>query len=300
MSRNEVSESFHVGSGDIKSFMDARRFLLTDSANKNIADRLISYLVCLKITKLPPKLFPNDFIFIIESYMQYKSFYFSQEMEDPLSIIKTKSAKTMATDFTRTVTLFDSIAKENEIEKICCEKSIQSISRIFAILSKEHPDRFYMQGFDRFAFIYYALSLLFCQNYNLSNNFAEAITYHLLFHTLIILPMSKLIVNQPELSNHFDYLTKILMNYDRSKYNLLTSKNLSLLLFGVRYEALLFIDEHNLDDGLRIWDQIFARLENLDDVIGSFTLAHVHNIKITGKYSNPIEEIQHYKNWDIT
>lgn len=295
----QITEALRLGEGMIFNYMDARKFLLVDKANKNPVDRLISYLICLKIIYQSREKWVPSLLKVAETYYEHVKFYFEKDSDDPLSIVPTKSEVTMKNDFPRTVNWYNAVAPALGVDLKKINDAEFRISRMFAILAREHPEIVYTQGYDRYGFIYYAMCLLLCQKGNLPVEFGEAIAYNLLCNTLSLIPMSRLLDNQPELVKHFTHLDNVLLNYDREKYDRLSKNGASLLLFGVRFELLLFADEHDLDDTFRIWDQIFGRLENYDHMISAFTIAHIHQIQFSPECVNVLEEILHFEKWNM-
>lgn len=294
-----LTDAFRLGDGLIFNYMDARKFLLTDSAKKNPIDRLISYLIYLKIIVPNRSKWSQSLLKATDMYYDHLKFYFEKSQDDPLAIVSTKTETALRTDITKAMPYFKSIDPSFGLD---LSKKIDiefRISRIFAVLEREHPEIQYTQGYDKYGYIYFALALRFCQQGNLPLEFAEAIAYHLVCSTLSLIPMARLLDNQKELVKHFNDLDKILLNYDRPKYNLLSSKGVSILLFGVKFELLLFADEHDIESTLRIWDQIFGRLESYNYMINAFTIAHTHQIKIPENCINALDEIKKFKNWNV-
>lgn len=294
-----LTDAFRLGEGMIFSYDDARKFLLTDNHGKNMVDRLISYLICLKIiSPLRPK-WSESLLIAVDMYYSSLKYYFKDDYKNALRIVSTKSESIMSVDFPRTLGWFNEMAPTIGAEISKEIDVLEIISRIFAILEREHPELQYTQGFDRYAYSFFAMALSFCQKGSLPIEFGEAITYHLVCNTISLLPMTKLLDDQQKLMEHFDRLDKVLMNYDYQKYKLLTDFNASILFFGVRFEMLLFADEHSFEETLRIWDQIFGRLESYEYMINAFTLAHVHQAKIEDDCPNVLESILHNQKWDV-
>ena len=97
-----------------------------------------------------------------------------------------------------------------------------------------------------------------------------------------------------------DKLDKIFMNYDRAQFLRIKSGGGSLILFGSKWEIVLYADNHPIDDTFRLWDQIFARLECYQDVITALTIAHICQVEIPPDCTNVPECVTHFDKWDVT
>ena len=296
----DIIECCRLGGCDIFNYDDARSFLLTDKEGKGITNRFISYLICLKIIPPMRQRWALGLIKAIDIYYDHAQRYFDSDDSDPLDIVPLKQEQVMRSDFPRTMSWFNSFAKDLEIDLKKFNDAEKRLSRIFAVMSKEHPDLPYTQGYDRYALAMLALGAVFCNNNSQSYDIAEALAYHLTTNILSILPMAKLLDKQSELAAHFDKLDKIFMNYDREQFLRVKRGGGSLILFGVKWEIVLFADNHSIDDTFRLWDQIFGRLECYQDVITAITIAHICQVQIPPNCQNVLECVAHFDKWDVS
>ena len=297
---DEIAEACRLGGCDIFNYQDARRFLLTDEPGKNLVNRFISYLICLKIIPPSRQKWIAGINKALQLYYDHAGKYFDKSNDDPLSILPVKYEEVMRTDFPRTNHWFEGFAKDMKLDLTKFNDVVLRVSRIFAVMGRELKDRHYTQGYDRFAFAFLGLGAVFCNQNNLSYDVAEALAYHLTNNVLSLLPMATLLDKQDELQKHFEKLDKVLMNYNTSQYMKIKNGGGSLILFGVRWELTLFADEHIIDDTFRIWDQIFGRLESYSLMIMAFTIAHVSQVVIPTPCMNVLECVIHFDKWNTT
>ena len=295
---NELIDAIYSLGCDIFEYNDSRLFLLDNIKEKKIINRLISYLICLKIIPSQRNKWGTYLYKNINHYFQRVRFYFDKNPLEPLQSLPIKYESLLKNDLVRTIRWFEKIALEIGIKESFISEGLFRISRIFSIIILENPDISYTQGFDRFGCIFFALTSLFCQLTNLSLEVAESLTYYLTFSLLSILPMRSLLDNPLEVHEHFKKLDNILLNYSNIHHSWLHKNNSEIIFFGVRWELLLFSDEHNINDIFLIWDQILGRLESLNEIIISFSISHL--IQFSTKINENINEyILHNKEWDI-
>ena len=297
---NQFIEGLRIHGCSIFEYIDARKFLLVDCEEKEVSNRIISYLICLRIIPHSRPKWSFSLSKAFHIYFEHVSHYLSNSPEDPLSTVPIRYENVMRNDFSRTINWFFQIAASYQVDLTKFSNSLFRISRIYTILLHEHPEISYSQGYDRYGCIFLALLSRFCQTCNINIDFAEALTYHLVSAILSILPMVSLLDHQERLISHFQDLDKILMNYNLNQYNLLERKGVSIILFGVKWELLLFADEHPLEDILRLWDQIFGRLEDYQNVIMAMTISHINQVYIPNNDNKVLETVSHFSNWNVS
>lgn len=294
----DLIECCRLGGCDIFTYIDARNLLLTDKSGKNSTDRFISYLICLKIIPPTRNKWAVGLIKVLDVYYDHANKYFDSRDSDPLEILPVKQEEPLRNDLPRTYNWFKDAVKELKLDLNKLNDAQQRVARIFAVLCRENRGFKYTQGFDRYAYAFLALGAKWCNNYNVSYDVAEALSYHLTNNIISIIPMARLLDQQNELAAHFDKLQKIFMNYDREQYLKIKNGGGSLILFGVKWELVLYADDHTIDDTFRIWDQILGRLESYTDVITAMTIAHISQVYIPPNETNVIETVNHFKQWD--
>lgn len=67
--------------------------------------------------------------------------------------------------------------------------------------------------------------------------------------------------------------------------------------FAMKWQALTFADDHPIKDTLLMWDQVIYHRKIYNDYIERLCLAHV--VQVTPKDEFVIDQMQHYKNYDV-
>ena len=295
----DIIEACRLGGCDIFNYDDARKFLLTDNEGKSITNRFISYLICLKIIPPMRQKWALGITKAISLYYDHAEKLFPSRESDPLEIVPVNQEQVMRNDFPRTYHWFEKSAKEVKLDLSKFKDVETRVARIFAVLSRNHKEFPYTQGYDRYAFAFLGLAASWCNNSDLPYDVAEALAYHLTANVISLLPMARLLDKQDQLAAHFDKLDKIFMNYDRPQFQRVRNGGGSLILFGVKWELVLYADDHSLDETFRLWDQVFGRLEAYEDVITALTIAHVCQVQIPPDAANVIEAVTHFNKWNV-
>jgi hypothetical protein len=68
--------------------------------------------------------------------------------------------------------------------------------------------------------------------------------------------------------------------------------------FAMRWQMLLFADEHDFPDTWRLWDAIIARRANASAFVNHLSIAHVLQVPLK-ESENVIEVLQKYRRWNV-
>jgi len=295
----EIVNAIYSLGCDIFCFMDARKFLMDYSERKSICNRLISYLVCLRVVPNQRQKWGLYLHKNASNYSGHIKHYFSKNPTDPFLILPERSASLMNNDFKRTISWFKTIATEFGVDLSSIGDPLLRISRIYSVLTMEWNDFRYSQGYDRYGCLFLAYTLAYCQQSGLGADFAESMTYYLTRSILSIVPMATMLDNHQAVAKHFNELENVLMNYNYGVYKAIKQNGSQLLFFGVRWELLLYADEHDGFDILSLWDYLIGQIENYEDAIKALTIAHITQVPLKDTTKNINETILHFKSWDI-
>ena len=190
------------------------------------------------------------------------------------------------------------------------------VNRIFNAIFKTGSSFSYAQGYDRFAFANLALTTCALCNeendFNFPLLFAEAITYELTLKFMLMSRIKKLMNNMNYCQEHFNDLDSMFSVFDPQKMKMLKDSGNSSIHFVLRWEFLLFCEEHDdIRNTFLIWDNLiryYSSLCNSDDeksitpfqkYLNALSVAHFVQVKPV-KDQPILETLQQYRDWVIT
>ena len=95
------------------------------------------------------------------------------------------------------------------------------------------------------------------------------------------------------ISAHFEGLDARMMEANPSVMQAFASSNQSSVHFALRWEIMLFADEHNFEGLMLIWDNIIAHHTCASSYIEALCIAHFKQAP-----SESLSDLQHFKKWD--
>jgi hypothetical protein len=69
--------------------------------------------------------------------------------------------------------------------------------------------------------------------------------------------------------------------------------------FALRWELLLFADEHTIKSLMLVWDHILIHLAHFREYLEGLCLAHVRQVPPPGPHEIVVEKLQTFRDWDV-
>ena len=179
VSLDRVQQAFQTHTFAVHDRQSAINFLRSKDLSKSHTSRYISWMILLNGIPEDPKLWPLTFYHIIRSYRSKLDYYLSDPNKKVFNIPKClddKSTDAIRSDVNRAMTWFRRFAKTiGNDDNLIDDPEIETrIVRMICIMIREAPQFHYLQGYDRFAFVSFSLSLYFTVKIALSLIEAEA------------------------------------------------------------------------------------------------------------------------------
>ena len=302
----------------ISSFFSKRsvnNFLGDTKVEKSLTQRLISWLIYIRlIPDSIEKFIPQVLSLCLNYYSYLVEYNIVNDKKSPLLKLDPIEASDISNDTLRTIVWYSENKKSyyehfqlqmNDDEK----KALFCVNRIFTVYYLTENENFaYFQGYERFAFIAYFLSNEFVQKYNLSP-FLSEVFCSFLTKSIIHLSFIKELINYGSNSvGHFSQIDEKINVFFPEIYSILKANGNGSQHFVMRWELLLFADEHDIYNLLLILDHLLLRY--YDDVerkkiMECLVLSHINqvanNIKdvhfISG--NSLVKLLQNFKDWNV-
>ena len=271
----------------INSKKQAQKFLNRIEENKNPADRLVSYLIFLDLYD-PKKEKYSECLKRIQK--EYRSILSQNNVDDWNDV---PELHTIDADLKRSINWFKTISESVNITNLNFQHVMFIIKQIIIMLYKHDNYLVYYQGYDRYVFIMYLLSL---QSQFQEPFLIDSITFMLSRQIIKHIGIPD-IIERIRLSTDplFPKIDKKLPRILSDKYP--KFKEAKSFEYAVKWRFLLFSEDHEINDTFLIWDAAIARLENFDKFFIDLTFAHLAQINLDSDVST-IELIQNNKKWD--
>lgn len=297
ISTNEIMDAFSQLDLGIYKMEDAERFLLSLENQKDNSKRLVAWLIYLGKLNPGPENYVPEISCLYSEYVNLRKRLLGNTINQPLSILSKSHSNLIAADILRSVSWFQSMAKEIGIESFYSMDASLHAHRVLTILSLYKKQFSYTQGFDRFVFVFYMLGLSFCQRTGLSVDFGEACAFQLATAMIPLVGVSCLLDDIVYSKNHFSKIDQRMEKLVPETWLWVNRINLGSFHFALRWELLLFADEHDPINLLLIWDQIIARKSDFRTFLADLCLAHIIQVPPV-QDATMVEKLQHFKAWD--
>ena len=280
----------------IYDFSDAISFLKKPDLDKDNVMRMLSWLIVLRIIPDTPV---KSAIGVANVYVKYQKILNDKlnGVDDPLEKVSGKESRVIIADINRSLFWFETLAKTINLEEYYTREARSHTIRILSLLSLSSKSLSYLQGFDRYVLVSYLLGLIFISKSGLPATVAEAISYFISFSLLKMSRPDLLLVDNEKTVKHFDDLDSKIAIYAPEIYEKMSSTGVSSLLFALRWQLLIFADEHELKGLLYIWDNAIVNRNQYSDYIESLSISHICQIPDDNS-GNLVEVVQHYRGWD--
>lgn len=278
----------------ISTRKDAENFLLTEKNSKNYTDRYISWMLMLNILN-PSKDSWADYICQLCS--KYESFLNSKLVEnpsDPLLALSDEQESQIQNDLRRTIRFFNDLAKSANLPYIKQNGVLFRVARVLTMMNLTESKFTYIQGCERYVYICYLISILFTTENDLPDMIAEASAYYLATKMIELSGISHYLSDPTRLENHFRELDQKMYQINPNLMNYLSKQMQTSIHFALRWEILLFAEEHDYAGIITLWDRIICHKTAMQQYIEALCLAHFAQVPIC-----KLGQLQHYKNWNM-
>ena len=305
-----VKKSFEMANYTVKSFNDATEFLKKVDLRKSPVDRCIAWLIRLGALPRYYNLWPQTLYHTIRSDRS-KLDYFLRGSKDAIpTALDEKDRKQIISDVERASPIFRKIAKDLDIEDslisdvdritgVSHDTFVFRVVRVICFMISGSPQFHYLQGYERFTFVSYALALKFAVSVGLSFIEAEAISGVILRRIIQIVDFSSLLQMDTFMFQHFADLDAYLKRYNPKFISCLSRSNMSSVDFASNWAFVLFADNHDPLDLLLIWDYIILYREQYNVFFNALVSAHLMQVEYFDEPGQLISSIQCKKKWDI-
>ena len=263
------------------------------SLKKNQSKRFLSWMLSFN-------LLPDDNTKWASScyqyWLDYNSMirtYFDTQTENPLNKLPQNTRFVLSSDLSRTINFFNILANSIQLNNTETQTAYFHVSRIFTLILLSDPSFTYTQGCDRYVYAIYLLSLLFVIQYSLPITFAEASTFFLAQKMMQLSNITHYLMNPSQIAKHFEDLDKKLYQINYTAMKNYSMRGQSSVHFALRWEILMFAEEHYFNGLTLIWDQIIARKEFFSSYIEALCIAHFAQVP-----EGQLDKLQRFKAWD--
>jgi hypothetical protein len=268
---------------------DLRLFLLSPTPNKRPLDRVIAWLLACGAISPPLR----DLSTLYSKYSSILTSHASN-LSNPAIPIRTSESALIRGDMVRIINWFEAECRKVSIESKLMANADERVTRVLALLPVNPP---YLQGYDRYALVCYALLLRAAQGNGLGADFAEAIAYTLTYEILKIADM-KQFLDVKGVNENFRALDMEMAAVAPEIVGPLQKMGINSTHFGLRWEMLLFADEHEMTETWLLWDAIIAHRGNASAFVTKLCVAHLLQVPF-GVFGTPIEDVQKNRKWDV-
>ena len=271
----------------------ALSYLLKGSLKKSNIKRFLAWMLCLDILPDNKAQWAGECFNI---WIQYKSKminYLGSDNEDPLSQLPQNEAYLVSSDLSRTASFFNKLAASINLNSQETESAFFHTSRVFSLMILSDPTFSYTQGCDRYVYTVYLLSILFAKHFDLPLSFAEAATFVIATKLMELSNITHYLKNPQKIESHFQELDKKFMQINGNLMQQYASRGQSSVFFALRWEILMFADEHDFNGLTLIWDQIISRKKYYPAYIEALCCAHFAQAP-----EGQINALQHFRQWD--
>jgi hypothetical protein len=213
---------------------------------------------------------------------------------DPDQEVSTPELSAIDKDIYRTIDWFEKECENVSITSSALQDASKRVTRILSVLSVDPP---YLQGYDRYVFICYGLILKVATDRNFGQDFAEAIAFFLTDGILRIADMRQFL-NAEAVDEHFSQLDREIQEADPKLCGKFRAMGITSVHFALRWQLLLFADEHTFPETWLIWDAIIANQANASAFVKQLSVAHACQVQ-DEKFATVIEAMQRYREWNV-
>jgi hypothetical protein len=268
---------------EIFTVSDVRNFLITNVLEKKVVDRFIAWAIQLRVIHPQRQKWGTDFFVMTEEYFKRVTENFAKHPNDPLATIPMELESLIRADLDELKDWFHSQICDRFCQTASVLKDFDSrLARIYAMLAIEASILSYTKGLLRIGGICIFICFEFARRAKLSWDFAEAVAFYFAKNVISVIPVRRIIDDRTKMLDHFETLDQMLRCVTPEVFNLLKKKGQGSINFALQLEMFLYIDQHSPIEVMDIWDQVFARWDELSEIAQCLTVAHVMRCKPDG------------------
>lgn len=283
--------------GPIYSYNDVQSFLESNSLYKSNTDRFLCWMVTFGYLNPNHDTWTKSLYVLYQNYQKLILNKFGSTPPDPFEAIPTKSRYVIKNDTDRGMGWFTEQSNSLNLPNFYTSCANFHSCRILALLNMD-PQFNYCQGFDRYIFVSYLLSLSFSRGGGLPPSFAEAMTYYIGQQWLKMANISHYLEDPAHTVIEFDSFDKKVNELRPDIMKLLVDNGQGSFHYALRWKLLFFADEYSISNIFYIWDHILVNRFNLFEYLSSLCLSHIIQVPLAPPGEQMIEIIQKFKKWD--
>ena len=278
--------------------VSVRRYLSALDLKKSNEYRFVAWLMALDI--LPKRRTGQAAADSYKSYMDIWHSRFDAHDGDPVLLLPPDEGKVVRADIDRSINWFMEMASCVGLSGSELSDAEQRVSELLTIISLEDGELTYTQGFDRFAFMAYLISLNFAVANGLPSMVAEAFGCYLASALIKLSDFPCILADGRQNVNQIRDLDLLIEQYFPEVMESLRAAGNSSIHFALRWEILMFADEHFLDGLFLIWDQLILhrKKDEYRKYMTCLCLAHVSQVQVVPNMLM-VGVFQTYKTWDV-
>ena len=296
--KQDVADKIDLLKTQVTKLDQADDFLSKIDLKKDNISRLFAYLLKLSIIKDGKKTIGEQIVQLNEDYLESAKKLLENNFDSPLSKVQKSSANTITADIKRSLFWFEDACKIFGVEKSLTKGADEIAKRILCMIELTDEKLKYTQGFDRYVFLMYALSLYFVMKADIDKKYAETLSFHLAI-SLIKLSDPNQILDDPIGYDGFEKIDGLMEKHCPKTFAILNEAGQSAFHFALRWRLILFCDEHEANATLLIWDALLVHMKKLDEFFTYLACAHAAQVPIKDSFSI-VEDIQRYRKWNNT
>lgn len=299
-----VQQAFETHTFAVHDRQSAISFLRSKELSKAHTSRYLAWMILLNGIPEDPNLWPLTFYHIIHSYRTKLDYYLSDPSKKVFNILKClddKSTDAIRSDVNRALKWFKRFAETIGIDdNLLADPEIETrIVRMICIMIREAPQFHYLQGYDRFAFVSFSLSLYFSIKLGLGLIEAEAFSVSLYRRLISLSDVATFLKNQSYISQYFSDIDGYLLNWNRKKMLTLLKAPLTSVDFASNWVGVLFSDIHTPPSCLLIWDHILLHQNDFKRYFNALVSAHLNQIEDMDDPYEQLTAIQNFGEWNV-
>lgn len=284
----------------IKTKKDAISFLNDTKETKSFHDHLLPWLIQFNIIPSDEKLWPESLNKLIENYKNCVSKYAADGEEPDTAALEKKLEDIVPRDLGRSLKIFTEMMSDLKINEAAFPNPSFRFHRIFVILRNEIPKFSYLQGNDRFVYISTIVSLLFCSQFEVQPDVAEAFGYHVSKHLLEKLAFGNAVLDPDESFLVFNGLSELIAKATPATYSAFNSQGLKPEMYALNWYLLLFADQYEIDQLLVVWDHLFLNVDKFQNYVTVLCASHLNQIQIGNNVGETMQRILKARDFNLT
>jgi hypothetical protein len=202
-------------------------------------------------------------------------------------------------DLSRAVFRFEGFAKALGIAESAWTHAELSIGRIIIILLRETPQYEYIQGYDRYAILSYALGLATALKLGLSQIEGEAFAIRLFRRLIPLSDAHAYLASQGKTQEYFCDVDAYLKVFHPAIMGTLAQAGESSVSFAINWSGLLFLEQKTPLDVLLLWDNFVLRHNDQTAYFKAMTAAHLNQVPREATAFEQLGAIQRMASWNV-